>query len=124
VTTKPANDRILLRGLRVLAFCGVLPEEQTRRQPFEINAEVVTDMTAAGLSDELVDTIDYGALTDGLAELVANGRFALLEFFVQRIAEVLLADERVIEVQVEVLKLRPPVAHDLSASGARVTRSR
>lgn len=119
-----ADDRILLRGLRVMAFCGVLPEEQARRQPFEINAEVVTDMTAAGLSDDLADTIDYGALTDRLGELVADGRFALLEFFVQRIAEVLLADERVIEVQVEVLKLRPPVAHDLSASGARVTRSR
>lgn len=107
-----------------MAFCGVLPEEQARRQPFEINAEVVTDMTAAGVSDDLADTIDYGALTDGLAALVADGRFALLEFFVQRIADVLLADDRVIEVQVEVLKLRPPVAHDLSASGARVTRSR
>ncbi|MEM7093435.1 MAG: 2-amino-4-hydroxy-6-hydroxymethyldihydropteridine diphosphokinase [Actinomycetota bacterium] len=119
-----ADDRILLRGLRVMAFCGVLPEEQARRQPFEINADVVTDMSPAGRSDDLEDTIDYGALTDRLADLVADGRFALLEYFSQRIADVLLADPRVIEVSVEVLKLRPPVPHDLAASGARVVRRR
>jgi len=119
-----ADDRILLRGLRVMAFCGVLPEEQARRQPFEINAEVVTDMTAAGVSDDLADTIDYGALTQELADLVEHGRFALLEFFSQRIADVLLGDPRAVEVTVEVLKLRPPVPQDLSASGARVTRRR
>lgn len=119
-----ADDRILLQGLRVLAFCGVLSEEQARRQPFEINAEIVTDMTAAGLSDDLVDTIDYGALTSELADLVENGRFALLEFFSQRIADVLLTDPRVVEVTVEVLKLRPPVPEDLAASGVRVTRQR
>lgn len=119
-----SDDRILLRGLRVMAFCGVLPEEQARRQPFEINAEVVTDMSAAGVSDDLADTIDYGALTDQLADLVETGRFALLEYFSQRIAEVLLVDPRVTEVTVEVLKLRPPVPQDLAASGVRVTRRR
>ena len=118
-----ADDRIVLRGLRVLAFCGVLPEEKQRRQPFEISAEVTTDMTAAGLSDDLADTIDYGALTDKVAELVEHGRFDLLEFFAQRVAEVLLSDPRASEATVEVLKLRPPVAHHLEASGVRVTRS-
>ena len=122
--TASPDDRILLRGLRVMAYCGVLPEEQARRQPFEIDAEVVTDMTAAGVSDDLADTIDYGALTQELADLVETGRFALLEYFSQRIADVLLGDPRAIEVTVEVRKLRPPVPQDLSASGVRVTRRR
>lgn len=118
-----ADDRIVLRGLRVMAYCGVLPEEQARRQPFEISAEVVTDMTEAGVSDDLADTIDYGALTDRLAELVERERFSLLEYFAQRIAEVLLGDSRAREATVEVLKLRPPVNHDLAASGVRITRT-
>lgn len=116
------DDRILLQGLRVLAFCGVLPEEQARRQPFEISAEVVTDMAAAGVSDDLADTIDYGALVDRIADLVEHGRFQLLEYFAQRIAAELLDAPTATEVTVEVLKLRPPVAHDLAASGVRVTR--
>ena len=117
-----ADDRILLQGLRVMAHCGLLPEEIERRQPFEINAEVVTDMTAAGESDDLADTIDYGALVDAVADLAEHGRFMLLEYFAQRIASVLLEAQAATEATVEVLKLRPPVPHDLAASGVRVTR--
>lgn len=105
-----------------MAYCGVLEEEQARRQPFEINAEVVADLTAAGQSDNLDDTINYGMLGDQLAELVENNRYALLEYFSQQVADVLLADSRVTEVVVEILKLRPPMAQDLAASGVRITR--
>ena len=119
-----ADDRILLRGLRVMAFCGVLDEEQARRQPFEIDADIVTDMSAAGRSDDLADTIDYGGLVDAIAELVDARRFNLLEYFAQEIAAALLASPDAVEATVEVRKLRPPVPHDLAASGVRVTRAR
>lgn len=118
-----ASDRILLRGVRVMAYCGVLEEEQARRQPFEINAEIVADLRAAGASDDLADTINYGALGDDIAELVETQRFALLEKFAQHVADLLLADPRATEVVVEILKLRPPMAQDLAASGVRITRT-
>ena len=35
-------DVIQLRGLRALGFCGALPEEQERRQPFEVDLDVET----------------------------------------------------------------------------------
>ncbi len=117
-------DRILLRDLRVMAYCGVLEEEQARRQPFQINVEVVADLTAAGQSDDLNDTINYGVLTDRIEELVETSRFALLEFFAQQIADLCLADGKTIEVTVEILKERPPMAQDLAASGVRITRGR
>jgi len=117
-------DRILLRNMRVMAYCGVLDEEQARRQPFEINAEVTADLRAAGQSDDLNDTINYGVLGDNIAELVENSRFALLEFFAQQVADLLLADAKATEVTVEILKLRPPMAQDLAASGVRITRTR
>ena len=93
-----------------MAYCGVLDEEQARRQPFEINAEVVADLGPAGQSDDLDDTINYGVLGDEIAQLIETGRFALLEYFAQQVADVLLADRRVIEATVEILKLRPPMA--------------
>lgn len=119
-----ADDRILLRGFRVMAYCGVLDEEKARRQPFEINADVVIDLRAAGQTDDLDDTINYGLLGDRIGDLVETGRFALLEYFAQQVAEVLLSDERATEATVEILKLRPPMAHDLAASGVRITRTR
>ena len=68
------SDRIELRGLRVTATCGVLPEEKARRQPFEVDLDVHVDLGAPSLSDDLADTVDYGALcalVAGLAEAEA-----------------------------------------------------
>ncbi len=88
--TVPA-DIIELRGLRVLAFCGVLPEEVERRQPFEIDIDVHADLRAAGRSDDLGDTIDYGSLCAAVSELADIGRFSLLERFAQEVADTVLA---------------------------------
>ncbi len=119
-----SDDRIVLRGLRVLAFCGVLAEEKARRQPFEMNIEIDIDVSAAGRSDDLHDTLDYGAVSDRIAEVVDAARVDLLEHFTQLIADVVLADPRVEAVTVEINKLRPPVSHDLASSGVRITRRR
>ena len=53
------TDRIELRGLRVSGICGVLPEEQQRAQPLEVDVDIVADLTAASRSDDLADTADY-----------------------------------------------------------------
>ena len=119
-----AADRIELRGLRALGRCGVLPEEQVRSQPLEVDHDVELDLSAAGTTDHLDDTVDYGALC-ALVEGVVTGRHvALLEHLAETIAERVLADERVDAVTVAVRKLRPPVPHQLATSGVRITRRR
>ena len=40
-----AVDRIAILGLRELGVHGVLPEEQTRPQPFEVDVELTVDVT-------------------------------------------------------------------------------
>lgn len=118
-------DRIELRGLRLLAAIGALPGEQDRLQPLEVDLDVVADLSVAGASDHLADTIDYGALCDAVAATVASRRWVLLEHLVDRVAAAVLdADPRIDEVRVTVRKLRPPVAHDLATSGVRLTRRR
>ena len=118
------TDRIELRGLSVLALCGVLPEERVRRQPFTIDVDVFADLRAAGASDELDDTINYGALCDDIDAIGRNEQFGLLERFAQRIAEVVLTDARVDAVTVSVRKMRPPVPQQLDTSGVRIHRER
>lgn len=118
-------DRIELRGLRLLATIGAWPEEQERRQPVEVDLDVAIDLSVAGRTDQLADTVDYGSVCEAVAEVVAGGRWTLLERLADQTAvTVLAADPRVQEVTVAVRKLRPPVAHDLSTSGVRVTRGR
>ncbi|HUF34027.1 MAG TPA: dihydroneopterin aldolase [Acidimicrobiales bacterium] len=120
-----ADDRIELRGLRLLGICGVLPEEQDRAQPLEVDLDVLADLTAAGRSDDLADTIDYGAVCTRVELTVTGSRVALLEHLAERIAEVVLAlDPRISGVTVGIRKLRPPVPQDLATSGVCITRHR
>lgn len=118
------SDLVELRGLRVMGRHGCLPEEQERDQPFEVDLDVELDLSLAGASDDLADTLDYGAAVEAAAAVVAGEPSALLERVAARIADTLLAYERVRAVTVVVRKLRPPVEVDLATAGVRITRRR
>ena len=118
------NDRIELRRLVVTGICGALPEERERAQPLEIDLDVVADLSAAGASDNLDDTLDYGAITAAVENVILNGTPQLLEHLAQNIADAVLADPRALSVTVSVRKLRPPVPQALATSGVTITRGR
>jgi dihydroneopterin aldolase len=115
-------DRIVISGIRELGIHGVLPEEQTRPQPFEVDVELLVDLAAAGESDALDDTVDYGAVTAAVARVVSSERHHLLERLATRIARVCREDARVKGVVVEVRKMQPPVAADVAFVGVRIER--
>ena len=100
---------IVIKGLRELGTHGVLPEEQTRPQPFEVDVELTVDATKAGETDALEDTVDYSAVSEAVSRVVRSERYQLLERLATRIAEVCKVDERVTAVAVTVRKLHPPV---------------
>lgn len=119
------TDAIELRGLRVTALVGALPEERDRAQPLGIDIDIACSLVAAGASDRLVDTVDYGAVCDAVEKVFGGGHIVLLEAVAARIADAVFAvDARVASVTVAVRKLRPPVPQDLATSGVRITRSR
>ncbi|MGZ4785905.1 MAG: dihydroneopterin aldolase, partial [Acidimicrobiales bacterium] len=63
------SDVIELRGLRALGFCGALPEEQVRAQPFEVDLDVEADLARPGRTDQLDDTLDYGAIAHAVEQV-------------------------------------------------------
>lgn len=116
-------DRIELTGLRVMARCGVLPEEVARAQPFEVDLVIEADLSAAGSTDELEATIDYGAIVDDVVA-VTQGHRNLMERFATQIADVVFHGRPGVgAVEVRVRKLRPPVAHDLGTAAVSVRRT-
>lgn len=116
------HDTIILRGLRALGTHGVLPEEQSRPQPFEVDLELAVDLSAAGRSDLLSDTVDYDAVAAAVVRLIETGRCSLIETLAAQIADSCKADRRVSAVVVTLRKLRPPLAVSIDHVAVRIER--
>jgi dihydroneopterin aldolase len=119
------SDRIEINDLRVTGTHGVLPEERDRAQPFSVDVVAWVDMEAAQQSDDLADTVDYGALAQVAADVVAGRSYRLLEALSGRLASALLiVDPRIEAVEVTVRKLRPPLPLHVGSTGVKVRRAR
>ncbi len=115
------TGRIEIRELRAFGVHGVLPHERERAQPFSVDLDVWFDVSAAASSDDLSDTVDYGALAQTVAGIVTGASFALLEALAAAITRRVLDDDpRVTRVEVVVRKVRPPVAVDVGSVGVRL----
>lgn len=103
------TDRIRLTGLQARGHHGVLPHEREQGQDFAVDAVLSVDTRAAAASDDLADTVDYGALALALVAVVEGPPVDLIETLASRLADVCLLDERVISVEVTVHKPQAPV---------------
>src|SRR3954454_17675520 len=100
---------IVIKGLRELGVHGVLPEEQVRPQPFEVDVELTVDLSSGGQRAALDDSVGYSAVAEAVSRVVTSERYSLLERLATRIAEVCRVDERVTGVAVTWRTLPPPV---------------
>lgn len=103
------TDRILVSGIEVFAYHGVGEREKRDGQLFSIDVALETDLSAPGRSDDLADTVDYGHVTSRIHDLVATERWDLIERVAQRVAELVLEDQRVSAVEVTIHKPQAPI---------------
>lgn len=120
-----AGDTIEIHGLRVLAHVGVPDAERAHAQPLSLDLVLSVDLDAAGVSDDVADTVDYGAVAMAVADAVTAGPVALLERVAALAADAVLdLDPRTESVTVTVTKVRPPIPRDVSATAVRIHRTR
>ena len=116
------TDSIRITGIEVLGYHGVLAREKSEGQLFLIDVELKLDLSAAGDSDDLAETVDYGLLAQQIHDLVASERWDLIERVAARVAETVLEDVRVREVVATVHKPGAPVAVGFSDVSVTVRR--
>jgi FolB domain-containing protein len=117
-------DSIFVRQLRLPVRVGVTAEERARPQFVLLDLDLHVDLGPAGGSDDLSETLDYGAVTSGVATLVEGMEVLLLERLAQAVAEFLLAQDGVAEVTVSVAKETPPIMEETSGVGVRIVRTK
>jgi 7,8-dihydroneopterin aldolase/epimerase/oxygenase len=104
-----ASDRLLLEGLQFFGHHGDVEAERTLGGRVDVDVEIRTDLSVAGRSDHLDDTVDYVRCYDAVRHVVETRRHNLLETVAEEIAGALLADARITSVRVCVAK-QPPIA--------------
>ena len=117
-------DRIELRGLRVRGHHGVLDHERRDGQEFVVDLVVSADLSAAAASDDLADTLDYGALAQRTAAIVGGPPHDLIEAVAGRIADDVLTDPRVRSVEVTLHKPAAPIPLEFADVAVVLHRSR
>jgi dihydroneopterin aldolase len=118
------SDRIELTGLRVHGHHGVFEHERRDGQDFVVDVALEVDTRAAAASDDLARTVDYGALAQALAEVVAGDAVDLLETLAERLAQVCLGDERVAAATVTVHKPQAPIPLAFDDVAVTILRTR
>ena len=96
-------------GIRARGFHGVFEHEKRDGQEFVVDVRLELDLSRAGRTDDLADTVDYGALAQSVVARIEGEPFDLVERLATVIAEDVVADLRVDAVRVTVHKPQAPV---------------
>lgn len=117
-------DCITLMGIRAQGTHGCLDFEHTRPQNFSVDARLFLDLTTAGRSDNLVDTVDYGQISHRIVSVVEGPHCNLIESLTERIAQAILRHPRVRRVIVTVHKPSAPLTVPFDDVAVTIERSR
>ena len=100
-----SEDRILLSDMVFHGHHGTLPAENELGQPFVVSVELHLDLRAAGTSDDLAKTVDYGEVHRMARGIVEGTPVRLTETLAERIAAGVLQDHAAVQaVKVKVAK--------------------
>lgn len=117
-------DQIRLTGVRAVGKHGVLDFEHERAQTFVVDATLFLDLAPAGHSDDLHDTVDYGAIAKGIVAIIEGDHVDLIEKLADRIASMILEYPAVARTQVTVHKPSAPIVVPFDDVSVTVERSR
>ncbi|MBN1130263.1 MAG: dihydroneopterin aldolase [Chitinispirillaceae bacterium] len=113
-------DRIMINDLAARCIIGTNESERTLKQDVLITISLYTDLAKAGKSDRIEDSVDYRTLKKKVLALVENSSFFLVESLAAAIAEICLADPRVVETRVMVEK--PGALRYARSAGVEIRR--
>ena len=85
-------DILFIRDLRIDTVIGVYEWERYVKQTIVFDLEFGIDCTVPAATDDVVDAVDYKAVSKRLIEFVSSSRFNLVETLAERVAELLLSE--------------------------------
>lgn len=118
-------DKILLNNMQFYGFHGLLPEEKTLGQRFNVNIELFLDLKKAGETDYMLDSIHYGEAHNLVKDIVEGEPKNLIEAVAEAIATELLSSFYLLKAcTVKVIKPDPPIRGHYESVAVEIYRER
>jgi 7,8-dihydroneopterin aldolase/epimerase/oxygenase len=117
-------DTIHVTGIRTYGYTGYLAEERVLGQWFEVDLSIGVDISTAGKSDAIEDTLDYRQAIEIVQHQIETAKFALVEKLATVIAEAILQLDRVRQVRVQLSKPAAPIPNFTGKITIDITRYR
>jgi 7,8-dihydroneopterin aldolase/epimerase/oxygenase len=115
-------DSIFISELKVKTKLGVPEWERMAPQTIILDIEIGYDLSAAGKSDAIADTIDYGAVVARIQTTLKEHSFQLVEALAEHICQLILKEFKAESVKVKVVK--PGILAGLKALGVVIERNK
>ncbi|MDC9724689.1 MAG: dihydroneopterin aldolase [Gammaproteobacteria bacterium] len=83
-------DKIFLNDLQIDTIIGIYDWERETLQTLSFDLEMDWDIAKAAKSDDISDTLDYGAIANTIVSFVEASRYQLIETLAEDLAALLL----------------------------------
>jgi len=118
-------DKIIMNQMEFYGYHGVYRQENELGQRFLVDLIMETDLKQAGLTDDLVYTVDYSQAYTCVKEIMEGEPRKLVEKLGEEIADAILSKFEIVErVTVKIVKPNPPIHGHYRSVAVEMTRSR
>ncbi len=100
-------DKIFLNDLKIETIIGIYDWERETLQTLGFDLEMDWDICKAATSDDIADTLDYGAVANTVVKFVEASRYQLIETLAEDLCALLLNEFPIPKLK---LTLSKPVA--------------
>jgi len=115
-------DTIFISELKVQTKLGVPEWERMVAQTVILDIEIGYDLSKAGKSDAIADTIDYASAVVRIRETLNNHSFKLVEALAEHVCQLILIEFGALSVKIKVAK--PAILPGLKALGVVIERGK
>ena len=117
-----ARDQIIITGIRGTGHHGVFDYERRDGQEFAVDITLFLQASPAASTDELDDTVDYGAVAQLVFDRIVGEPVSLIETLAEIIATDVLSIRGVDQVEVTVHKPQAPIPVPFENVALRILR--
>lgn len=119
------SDCIIINGLKIYAYHGVLPEEKSKGQYFCLDIILNLDLSLPCLSDNVEHTVNYDEVCNLVRRTMTENTYDLIERAAQAVSDAILEKfSKVSQVEITLKKPDAPVQCDIEYAAVHICRGR